>query len=186
MSCLGLRLLRLANQSKGDHSYKKTPYLSSITKHRGLSSWIQRTSIVLAFPSHLSKSHKVFQQKGRLCWKGLIFPGHTIWKMAFFGCVISSLEKSPNSIRTQPKQEETYLGLLLPASQCVGVWGRIPQLPPHPRTWKGHGRTGHRVPEAGNQPLPMLGAHSHVESLQNVTLLRVRYLGCQYMAFGNN
>lgn len=121
MSCLGLLLLRLANQNKGDHSHEKTPYLSFIIKCRGLSSQIQRTSTVLAAllwglslsHTHLCKSHRVLQQMGTLGWKGLIFPGYTVRKMTLFGSVISSLEKISSQYQDSAKTGRDLPGLAL-------------------------------------------------------------------------
>lgn len=120
--------------------------------------------------THLCKSHKVFQQKGRLHWKGLIFFRLQDKKDVFhwFCHQFPGENLQPVSGLSQNGKRATWAGSHLP-TRVLGVWGRVPWLPPDHRTWKGQGEAGHRVPEAGNQSLPMLDAHSHAEFLQSAT-----------------
>lgn len=126
MSCLGLLLLRLANQNKGDHSHKKNPlpfFHHKVQRTQLLNSKDQYSAgsfAVRPFPltHHLCKSHKVFQQKETLCSKC-----YTVRKMVFFASVISSLEKTSSQCQDSAKTGRDLPGLALTCPSVCGCLG---------------------------------------------------------------
>lgn len=73
--------------------------------------------------THLCKSHKVFQKKGRLHWKGLIFSDYRIRKMSFIGSVTSSLEKISSQYQDSAKTGRELPGLALTCLPVCWVCG---------------------------------------------------------------
>lgn len=89
--------------------------------------------------THLCKSQKVFQQKGRLLERFDFSRLHS--KKDYFLWLCRQLPRENlQPVSGLPKLEETYLGLLLPAHQWVGVW--VGSHGCHLTTGPGKGKVG--------------------------------------------